>query len=551
MLFFLCSLYAVNAQTIDKEQIIKGDGNDFFDTAMYYYKTGNVDSSICLFQKALSIYKKNDDTIKIGDTYIRLGIIYRDRGDYSVALDFFQSALSYHEIAFNTEGMAQANNSIGILYMAWKNFPRAIGFYNQALVLYKKTNNRKKQADVLNNIGLIYRYTNCYDSAMVYFQKTLEIREEDGDECNIASSLHNIGIIYNATGQYNKALNYYDQALNIRRSQNARKDIAVSLNAIGKTYMNLSKFEKADTIFKQALNIAKPMQLTELIVTLYENMTLNYSAMEKHEAFLKYFNLYIGYYDSVFNEEKHRQLMDLQTRYETEKKEQEIAVLQGENQIQQLENKNNRLLLLILITIIAGITLAGIILYRQYKLRTEQRLQLLRQKMLRLQMNPHFIFNAMGAIQEYIYDQEPLKAASYLSDFSNLFRFILESSTKEYISLSKEIEMLDYYIQLQKLRFKKAFDYSINLDETIDPALYAVPPMLLQPFVENAIEHGLNHMESGGKISISIKKNNNELLIEIRDNGIGLSHYLAQTSKTDKEYQSMAIPITRERLQLY
>ncbi|MFH2143171.1 MAG: histidine kinase [Bacteroidota bacterium] len=243
--------------------------------------------------------------------------------------------------------------------------------------------------------------------------------------------------------------------------------------------------------------------------------------------------------------------MDLQTRYETAEKEQKIDLLQRENQIQQLENSNNRLLLIVLVIIISVIVFMGIILYRQNKLRTEQHVQSLQQKMLRLQMNPHFIFNAMGAILEYIYDKEPLKAGSYLSNFSRLFRFILESSNKDYISLSEEIEMLEYYVQLQKLRFKESFDYSFEIDETIEPDVYYLPPMLLQPFVENAIEHGLRKLNSGGMITIAVIKQDNVLLIEIMDNGIGIYKSLTQTKGKYAEHKSMAINITRERLQLF
>jgi ligand-binding sensor domain-containing protein len=173
----------------------------------------------------------------------------------------------------------------------------------------------------------------------------------------------------------------------------------------------------------------------------------------------------------------------------------------------------------------------------------------LNQKLLRLQMNPHFIFNSLTSIQNYIYSNQKHLAGQYLSDFARLIRLILENSRHERINLDKEIETISLYMELQKLRFTDHFTFKVVVDPDIDTAITFVPPMMVQPFLENALEHGLkNKLEKGGEIQVKYTLMKNSLQYEVRDNGVGLSA-AAQQSKLH-EGESLSITICRERLQL-
>ncbi|SDM79864.1 sensor histidine kinase [Siphonobacter aquaeclarae] len=180
---------------------------------------------------------------------------------------------------------------------------------------------------------------------------------------------------------------------------------------------------------------------------------------------------------------------------------------------------------------------------------THKLLSDLRMKALRAQMNPHFLFNSLNAIQECILTEQTDAAASYLAKFSKLVRLILESSDKQMIPLSSEIESLRLYLDVESLRFTQAFFYEILVHTHIDASLINIPPMLVQPYAENAIWHGLLHKEGDRKLTISFFSDDEFLYIEIQDNGIGRAKAGQEQNPLKKEYESRGMKLTDERLQ--
>jgi LytS/YehU family sensor histidine kinase len=163
-------------------------------------------------------------------------------------------------------------------------------------------------------------------------------------------------------------------------------------------------------------------------------------------------------------------------------------------------------------------------------------------------MNPHFLFNSLASIQNFIVTEDPDKASIYLSRFSNLMRNILDSSTEEFIPLEKEIDTITYYLELQKVRYAGKFDFNIDVDENIDEENMNIPPMLAQPFIENAIEHGIKHKTTNGNIHIRFMLEGNMIKFEVEDDGVGRSRALEIEREQKKDHRSMATLITRDRL---
>ena len=169
---------------------------------------------------------------------------------------------------------------------------------------------------------------------------------------------------------------------------------------------------------------------------------------------------------------------------------------------------------------------------------------------LRAQMNPHFIFNCLNSIESYIIKNDTKKASEYLNRFGRLIRLILQNSRGNYVNLQDELEALNLYIQLEQMRFKNSFSYAIILADSFNPENYEIPPMLIQPYVENAIWHGLNHRENGGEVSIKIQKIDDVFRCIIEDNGIGrVASTKIQDAKKIKR-KSMGMDITQERIEI-
>ncbi|HYV91435.1 MAG TPA: histidine kinase [Chitinophagales bacterium] len=199
------------------------------------------------------------------------------------------------------------------------------------------------------------------------------------------------------------------------------------------------------------------------------------------------------------------------------------------------------------IIIVLLLSLVFLQLYRRRQTKNKLEVNQLKNKVLRSQLNPHFIFNALNAVKKYI-QQHPELATNYLSKFSTLMRQVLENSQEEKISLTEEIAMLENYMQLECLRVHNGFDYEVSMDHSVDAANTMIPPLIFQPILENAIWHGLDPLDRKGKIKLSFSERNDLLEAIIEDDGIGLGS--ASEKKIDGKKRSLGLQITRERIEL-
>jgi ligand-binding sensor domain-containing protein len=184
---------------------------------------------------------------------------------------------------------------------------------------------------------------------------------------------------------------------------------------------------------------------------------------------------------------------------------------------------------------------------KERKLGWEKELEM---QALRAQMNPHFIFNCLSSINDFVLKNETEAASDYLTKFSRLIRTVLNNSKKSYIALEDELEMLGLYLEMEKLRFNDTFTYNIDIETNLDPSSIFIPPLLLQPFVENAIWHGLMHKTDRGRLGIRLRVEKNILVCVIEDNGVGRSFSQASEGKSAVKQKSMGIQLTRQRLAL-
>ncbi len=194
------------------------------------------------------------------------------------------------------------------------------------------------------------------------------------------------------------------------------------------------------------------------------------------------------------------------------------------------------------------IILVVILILRQYKVRSLQRTIRLEQKLLRSQLNPHFIFNALTAVQRFIFEKSTLLASDYLGKFSRLIRFILNSSAFDSISLKEELDFLENYLALQAVRFDNKFRYEIHVEENIQVDDCYIPPLLIQPIVENAVEHGISHLEKDGLIRVELSQEQKHLKVVVTDNGVGRMKAGQISTRKRKNHKSLSTSITKERL---
>jgi tetratricopeptide (TPR) repeat protein len=205
---------------------------------------------------------------------------------------------------------------------------------------------------------------------------------------------------------------------------------------------------------------------------------------------------------------------------------------------------------LIIYGLIAIIIIIAITSYFMYRSAHASKIanQLLALKSLRSQMNPHFIFNALNSVNHFVAQNDERAANKFLAEFSRLMRLVLENSQEDFISLTTEQEIISLYLKLEHYRFRDKFDYTIEIEESIDPETVAIPPMLIQPYIENAVWHGLRYKEEKGKLCLTIRKTANGILVEINDDGIGRKKSAMLKTENQKKHQSTGLKNIEERL---
>jgi tetratricopeptide (TPR) repeat protein len=361
--------------------------------------------------------------------------------------------------------------------------------------------------------------------------------------------LNNIGLIYKLKKEYRKAIGYYDQALKINNASNNSYETSLNMNAIGASFIELKDYNNGLNFINNSLAIAEKFNYKELIRLNYNALSDIYSHSNQFEKAYDYYKKSVSIKDTLENIEIKKKISEIQVKYETEKKEQEIQILSKQNEIQKLNLSRNKFILVSISVFFIVLLFIGFLLYRQRKIRNESQSVILEQKLLRTQMNPHFIFNSLTSIQSLIFDDDKLALGRYIANFASLMRLILENSREEYIVLEKEITTLKYYLELNQLRFENKFEYTIEVDPDINPEMVYIPPMMGQPFVENSIKHGLAKKEAQGLISIRLKHFGNYLVYEIEDNGIGREKAKELSTSDGNKHVSLAISITRERIE--
>jgi len=268
-----------------------------------------------------------------------------------------------------------------------------------------------------------------------------------------------------------------------------------------------------------------------------------YSALNNPTESLVHYKEYIIAKDSLNNEENNKKFLRAEMNFEYQKRE---ALLLEQNKRQSQFTW---------FAIIGGLLFLGLIFVTYNRLQIKRRLTLQKevaeyeQKALHLQMNPHFVFNCLGSISSFIVQNGTDSAIKYLSKFSKLMRLTLEYSKGSLIPIDKEIESLQNYLELEQLRFNNKFEFRIHTSSAIEDDM-ALPPLLVQPFVENAILHGIVPKEGDGRIEVNFNVINNQLICTITDDGIGFTKSQAIKENSVKAHQSMALEITKKRLEM-
>ncbi|MFT3934097.1 MAG: histidine kinase [Chitinophagaceae bacterium] len=523
--------------------------------------------------KQYELCKKLGDADGMFDALCSLFALHKDAGDYEQAFYFVRTRRQLALESGKPYWVQSAFISEGELDMKVDDYAAALENYRQAIQLDNPSLQQRRQQEDFDiwfrmEYAEIFSHLLQFDSAWHYYELYKPSRTDDR---YYRVYLVSTGEYYFLRKEYNMALDNFQRGLLLHQQLNDRNEIQRTLVFIAKTCLALSRENEALQYARQGLELAGFTKAKQIARDCYQVMYTAFDRKHQSDSANVYFRKWVALNEAVGNE-KTRVKMAVASY------EQKIALLDKEKLLQEqilLQSKQQKRFLLAgigVVIILALALLSNILLKRKNQAHriqlaeTELALQkeaaakasaALQQKAielemqaLRSQMNPHFIFNSLNAINRFVLQNNQAQASEYLTKFSKLVRMILQNSQAALITLDSELEALRLYLELEAIRFNHRFDFTIHVATDLDADTIKVPPLVIQPYAENAIWHGLMQKAAKGSLSIALYEEDDQLCCCITDDGIGREKAAALKSKSAITHKSMGMKLTASRIEL-
>lgn len=504
-------------ELIEERGDVSEQASAYIQLAGVFINLNDMDGASALLDKAAKLLKTFPDSQLQARILCRGGYIQLHYSNFSRAVESFLEAdkqlqalspsLGYMDYYFLT----LVYSGLGTVFEHNGEWKKSVRFYRKAADMSETLGMRTRLSWHYLNVGRSYMALFDNANAEAYFQKALEERDDTSTLAR-ASAYANLGYIGFLKREFSEAFGLFNRAERIYKKANANDFSNFSILERWRALVcfETGESEKALEHYARAIQLAKKIDDFKQISVIFKEVAAYFAETGDYKNAYEYQILYDQYAEKYNNELNLRKVTELEVKYDAEKKEKEAELLQLQ----------------------------------------ATRLQL---KALRAQMNPHFLYNALNGIQNYITSNEVKNASKYLAKFANLMRKSLEYSELEIISLEEEIEFLEDYLTINaKLRFEDQLFFEIRVDDEIEEDILGVPTMIIQPYVENAIEHGLRSRKKG-KITVSFTPlDENNLLCVVEDNGIGREEARRLRPKTTEgmHLRSMGTAITEKRLEI-
>ena len=510
----------------------------------YYSKQGDQNKALLYYKNALKISSEIKDKKSAAYQLNNIAYIYDNQGDVRKALEYFYKNLKVQEEIKDTTGIGYSLNNIGYVFLNQKDNKKAMDYFSESLKMFESIHYKSGIAMALGNIGLVYSKENNTIKCLEYYNKSLSGFEKTDDKYGATHALGSIGNVYAKLNDDTKALEYLNRCLKNAEAYHIKSQVAYALTCIARILSKNGNIQTAQQYAGRALAINKelgnPLDIQNTATVLKEI----YTKQTKYKEAFSMYQLEMQMRDSITNEANKKEAVTKELQYQYEKKS-----LQEKIEQERKDSRKN-ILLFVVLSIALIVILSAALYTRQNNFKTRLQRMELEQQQYRAQMNPHFIFNCLNSIQHYIVHNDVIAANKYLSEFASLMRKTLENNQLQTIELQHEISYLKSYLTLEQMRFENKFTYEINCDENLHTSDIQILPMIIQPFVENAIVHGLCYLEKDGKLVITFEKQHNYLVCTIEDNGIGRTASQSLKKQKNITHTSKGMDLIQKRLAL-
>lgn len=488
-----------------------------------YNLKGNYIAALDSYRKGLAAMQEAGDKKGIAALSNNIGLVFRNLGNNPKALEYYEKDLAIQEELKDKDGIANAYNNIGTIYNDQANFPKALEYYQKSMYLQEALGDKFGMAISYNNVGSVYNDQGAYSRALEYYYKSLALREELDDRRGIGIVYSNIGLLYKDRGLYDKALECYQKSLAIQEKLAEKPGLSSSYYNMGALYQEQKSYAKAIHWCKKSLDISREIKAIRPERNACNCLYEAFKGLGQTAQALRFHERYVLLNDSLLREETDKRLeqMEFAKQIITDSlgKEEEKLKLEMIHQ-DEVRGKNrilNILLLsgLVLLVLALGF-LSRMLYFRRYsqmfqdKAEHLEKQQLLNEiALLRTQVNPHFLFNSLSILASLV-RVDPDLSEQFIDQLSRSYRYILEQKEQSLVSLRTELEFIQSYSFLLKIRFEKKFDLRFDLPENM-PDQYKIAPLTLQLLIENAVKH--NRMSLREPLVVEVSAENNDTLV--------------------------------------
>ncbi|KAA9035519.1 hypothetical protein FW778_21415 [Ginsengibacter hankyongi] len=481
--------------------------------------------------------------------------VYQYYGMFRTAIALFENSIDGLRKAGHPREVGLPMANLAELYDESEDDINAVRYAREALA-YLAGNNMPFMG-TSSNLATYYTNLNLIDSA-IYFNKLSDSVARlinNPEQEHVRNQFNYINILCNGK-KYSEAKKTLALVKPWVDKSGDQSDLVTYLMSYASIDTGLHRWAPAADTLRHALTIAKETGQEVYIVMVMQQLAAVNAQLKNFRDAYYYQQQYMEHKDSLTSEETKSRLADFEAMNKTRQKEQHITLLQKDNDIKNLQLKNSRqenVLYLGGFTFLLAAT--GIVFYqrnRRLKIQAQKTKAELQMQVFRSQMNPHFIFNSLNGIENFILQNDKRQASEYLNKFASLIRIILSNSRKEGVAFTDDMETLQLYIDLELLRFNNKFCYVKNIDPALMEFDYRVPPLLIQPFVENAIVHGFAYSKRKDlRLLVTARLDDDYIIYKIEDNGVGRTAAADYEAKIKSKHTSLGLQITSERINVF
>lgn len=489
--------------------------------------SGNHSEALLKLDQSILIYREINDTMGSARVHCNLGAVYNSMGNVDKSIEALLHSLDLFKKTTDTLATSEISANVGTLFCEINNWEIANNYYQEAWKLVANNNAEELRvlilrAGICNGLGNTYLQLGQLDSAKLVLKNARSIIDDPAIyPVTYAQTSIFLGDLYFNENNLDLAISEHKKAEKLLQQSDFNSRLQDVLCRLAKDYLEQERTDSAKYYLYQVINMPEPDQLELLLAN--QLMTSAYIHENKADSADFFFEQSIQLKEKIMAEEKLEKIQELEMQYESERLKADMTQAKYEMERAKSISERQKLWLVIVVMIAVALVLIGLLVYRQHQRKKEQDIANLEQQLLKARMNPHFIFNCLSSIQFLYAKDEKDKANDYMADFATLIRKTLDYTSGEKITIDEEIELLKLYLEMEKLRVNDAFEYEINTADNLIPEYHLIPPMLIQPLVENAIWHGVLPTQKKGKISICFSHVKNSIHCSVKDNGVGFS----------------------------